>query len=171
MGYDHFPQFFTATILEWKHLLRSDANKKIITDSLSFLVQQKRVVVYSFVIMPNHLHLIWHISSTVKRADMQRDFLKYTAYQLIKRMKEHNDPALHQHTVNAADRRIQIWERNPLSVNIYTEKMFFQKMHYIHRNPIADKWKLCNYPPHYRFSSASFYEFGKSEWSFLTHFM
>ena len=58
---EYYPQFFTATILEWKPLLKQDKYKDIINNSLRFLVQQNRVIVYSFVIMPNHIHLIWQI--------------------------------------------------------------------------------------------------------------
>jgi putative transposase len=60
---ENHPQFFTATINEWHHLLRDDAVKDIIIGSLRFLVNAKRVNVYGFVIMSNHLHLIWRIKS------------------------------------------------------------------------------------------------------------
>ena len=57
--YDIF--FTTATILEWKHLLRSDRLKDVVIDSLRYLVRERKAVVYAFVIMPNHIHLVWHI--------------------------------------------------------------------------------------------------------------
>jgi len=78
----YYPQFFTATILEWKPLVKQDKYKDIIIDSLSFLVQQNRVKVYSFVIMPNHIHLIWQIQPGHKRENVQRNFLKYTAQKI-----------------------------------------------------------------------------------------
>ncbi|MCW3106593.1 MAG: hypothetical protein JWQ09_1099 [Segetibacter sp.] len=56
--FNQYPQFFTATILEWKHLLADDAFKNIIISSLQFLVKDGRVIIYGFVIMPNHIHLI-----------------------------------------------------------------------------------------------------------------
>jgi REP element-mobilizing transposase RayT len=56
---ESYPQFFTATILEWQPLLLENRYKDIIIDSLRFMVQHQRVVLYSFVIMPNHIHLIW----------------------------------------------------------------------------------------------------------------
>jgi REP element-mobilizing transposase RayT len=56
---EYWPQFFTATILEWKTLLQQDKYKEEIVKSLRFLVQQKRIKLYAFVIMNNHLHLIW----------------------------------------------------------------------------------------------------------------
>ena len=55
------PQFFTATILEWKKLLTPDKYKDIIIHSLTFLVNNNRMFIYGFVIMPNHIHLIWQM--------------------------------------------------------------------------------------------------------------
>lgn len=74
--------FFTATILEWKHLLKPNKYKNIILSSLRFLVENKRVKVYGFVIIPNHIHLLWKMEEPHKREDVQRDFLKYTAQQI-----------------------------------------------------------------------------------------
>jgi len=54
-----WPQFYTATILEWKHLLKQDKYKDKIIESLQFLVHEKRITLYAFVIMSNHMHLIW----------------------------------------------------------------------------------------------------------------
>jgi putative transposase len=51
--------FFTATILDWKKLLQPEKYKKIIADSLAFLVKENRVKVYAFTIIDNHIHLIW----------------------------------------------------------------------------------------------------------------
>jgi len=79
---ENYIQFFTATVLEWRHLLKDDVIKEIITGSLRFLVEKKRVTIYSFVIMPNHLHIIWQMQSGHKRSDVQRDFLKFTSQQI-----------------------------------------------------------------------------------------
>ena len=60
--FNHYPHFFTATILEWKHLLSDDEMKNIIVSSLDFLVADKRIKVYDFAPMasgvPNHIHII-----------------------------------------------------------------------------------------------------------------
>ena len=76
------PQFFTATILEWKKLLAPDKYKDIIIDSLTFLVKNNRVFIYGFVIMPNHIHLIWQMKENINPSHVQRDFLKFTAQQI-----------------------------------------------------------------------------------------
>ena len=50
--------FFTATILDWKYLLKNDLYKDIITGSMKFFVDNKRVQLYAFAIMNNNLHLL-----------------------------------------------------------------------------------------------------------------
>ncbi len=89
----YHPQDFTATILEWKHLLKPDKYKDVIIDSLKFLVKEKRVQVYTFVIMSNHIHLIWQVQKGFERENVQRDFLKFTS-QTIKRDLKKNHPAV-----------------------------------------------------------------------------
>ena len=56
---EYWPQFYTATIYQWQHLLAEDKHKDIIVDSLKFLVTEKRIELNAFVIMSNHIHLIW----------------------------------------------------------------------------------------------------------------
>jgi len=45
INFDYHRQFFTATILQWKHLLKEDEYKDIIIKSLQFLTNEKSVVV------------------------------------------------------------------------------------------------------------------------------
>jgi hypothetical protein len=40
MQREHYIQFFTATILEWKPLLKPDKYKQLVLDSLRFLVEK-----------------------------------------------------------------------------------------------------------------------------------
>lgn len=51
--------FWTATIHNWLPLLTADNNKQVIINSLKTLSDKKLITVYAFVIMPNHIHLIW----------------------------------------------------------------------------------------------------------------
>lgn len=111
MVQEHYVQFFTATVLQWKHLLKPDKYKQLILNSLQFLVVHGRVKVYGFVIMINHIHVIWHIQPGHKREDVQRDFLKYTAQRIKADLEKNHPKALPLFLVNAKDRRYQIWER------------------------------------------------------------
>ena len=164
--------FFTATINSWKPLLIEDKYKMIILESLSFLVNQVRCKVYAFVIMPNHIHLLWQMQGKYQKEDVQRDFLKYTG-QTIKLDLSRNDPNnLRQYFVGKKDRAYQIWQRNSLSVKMFSKEVMEQKLDYIHNNPVQGKWMLAQSPLGYKYSSVRFYEEGnEDEYEFLSHYM
>jgi len=78
----YHPQFITATILEWKHLLKDDSFKEIIISSLQFLYKEGSIIVYAFVIMPNHIHMIRQIQDGYVQDKIQQRFLKFTGQQM-----------------------------------------------------------------------------------------
>jgi putative transposase len=164
----HPASFFTATNLNWLPLLQNDQHKQIVLDSLLFLTTQKRVILYAFVIMYNHIHLIWQPAGEYLPKQIQHSFLKYTAQQIKFHLIANDRGSLAQYKVAAADREYQFWERNSLSIELYSEKMFLQKMNYIHNNPV--KAGLCRYPEEYLYSSARFYETGVDQWGILMHY-
>jgi putative transposase len=65
--------------------------------------------------------------------------------------------------------KYQIWERNPLSVDIWSRKVLWQKLQYMHLNPV--RAELCRWPEEYYWSSAMFYHTGVDKFGFLTHVM
>ena len=159
-------QFFTATILEWKKLLQPNKYKEIIINSLRFLVNERRVIIHGFVIMDNHLHLVWNTLHPHQKSDVQRDFLKFTAQMIKFDLIENHPKVLEAFCVNAKDRKYQFWERNPLSIDIFTEVVLIQKLGYVHENPV--KTGLVSMTTDYHYSSARFYESGIDEFGFLT---
>ncbi len=52
------------------HLLKPDKYKDVIIDSIKFMAKEKRIEVNAFVIMSNHIHLIWQIQSGYEREDV-----------------------------------------------------------------------------------------------------
>ncbi len=165
---EYYPDYFTATILEWKHLLKPDKYKEVIISSLQFLVKENRLKVYGFCIMSSHIHLIWHTGAGFQPKEIQLSFMKYTAQMILKDLRNNHKEVLEKFRVEANDRTYQIWERNALSVSLWNQSVFKQKLDYIHNNPVVAG--LCTYPEEYKYSSAFFYEKGESEWNFITHF-
>jgi len=163
----YLPQFYTATILEWKYLLKPDKYKDVIIESLQFLVTKKKITLYAFVIMTNHIHLIWQTLPGKIPSQIQHSFLKYTAQQIKFDLIEHHPLVLERFRVDAKDRTYQFWERNSLGIDLYTHAVFMQKLNYIHWNPV--KAGLCTLPEEYYYSSAKFYWTGVDEFNMLTH--
>jgi REP element-mobilizing transposase RayT len=162
------PEFITITCLNWIPVVLEDRFKNIILESLSFLVKADRIQVYAFVIMSNHLHLIWQMLGEHKRKDVQRDFLKFTSQQILKHLRNEESILQNDLLVQAKDRKFQVWERNSLSIPLWAENVFMQKLDYIHTNPV--KAGMCKYPEEYKYSSAGFYLRNEKHWGFLTHY-
>ena len=142
-GYaQEWPHFFTATIQEWKHLLKEDKYKNIIVDALKFLVTEGNVTINGFVIMPNHLHIIWQAKANNDLQKIQNSFIKHTSKEFKKLLQIDND--LQAYEVNAIDRKYNFWQRDSLNIELFTSAVFQQKLNYIHYNSV--KANLCNYP-------------------------
>jgi len=165
---EYWPQYFTATIYEWKHVLADDDCKDIITDSLRFMVTNKWIELNAFVIMSNHIHVIWQPLFGFSPAKIHSSFMKYTAQQLKRILEKRNNPLLSSLLVNKEDRIYQVWKRRPLSIELSTPAVFDQKLDYIHYNPV--KAGLCVYPEDYYYSSAAFYRNGTDNFGMLTHY-
>ncbi len=163
-----WPQFFTATILNWHHLLKEDEYKDILINCLKFLVNVKRVEVNAFVIMSNHIHIIWKPLHHYTLTQIQTSFMTFTAKAIKKKLLEHKPNVLETLKVNKYDRTYQIWKREPLSIELFTEKTFMQKIQYIHQNPV--KSGLVIFAEAYKYSSAKFYLTGTDEFNFITHY-
>lgn len=171
MEYEKHPvQFFTAVCYDWLKLLEDDACKQLIIEALKFRIERGEVKVGAFVIMPNHIHLIWRVQNNYKREDVQRDFLKFTAKAIIEKIKlTSGERELEALYVGLKDRKFQVWKRNSMSIDLTSQKFFKQKLEYIHNNPCQPHWNLVSHPVEYRFSSAKFNELGEDEFKLITH--
>lgn len=171
MTLSYYPEFLTATILKWQCLFASDDLKKIVLGSLQWLIKQKKCKVFAFVIMPNHIHIMWQIGSGYQRQEVQGALFSYTAHEFMKYLEKRDPLSLKKYYVNDADRKYQFWERNPLFKECRKDKFFMQKINYIHNNPCQSKWNLSLVPADYYWSSASFYESGDGKFLWLSHYM
>ena len=160
-------EFFTATCLNWQNLLQPNEHKQIIIDSLTFLVKDKRIWLYGYVIMPNHVHLLWCKQSDWLNKNVQQHFNKYTAQQLKFSIIRNSDN-INNYRSNQGDREYQFWERRPHKATMYNRKVLEEKLDYIHNNPV--KADLCDLPENYIYSSAKYYLLNEEN-ELLTHYM
>ncbi len=112
--------FWTATINGWKGLLQNDAYKQVIINSLQYLSSTGKIDVFAFVIMPNHIHLIWRINSLNGKETAQGSFLKYTAHLFKKMLQREENNKLAFFAVAASNKSYEFWQRDFLAVHLYT---------------------------------------------------
>jgi putative transposase len=110
------PEFMTITCLNWIPVSKEDRFKGVITGDLgspSCCIWLRDHV--------SPFHSIWQMVNDHNRADVQRDFLKYTGQQRLKRLKEEGSELLNDLLVQTSDRKYQVWERNSLSIALWSQ--------------------------------------------------
>lgn len=162
--------FWTDTVKDWKSLFQPEKYKCLIIDQLKALVTRKLVVVYGFVIMPNHLHLIWELTAKNGKEMPNASFNKAVGHEIIKDIKQNHPAVLPYFMVDDKERKYRVWQRDPLAVLMDYRNMVEQKLDYIHSNPMQERWNLATMPKDYKWSSAKFYEKGIDDFGFLTHY-
>jgi putative transposase len=118
--------------------------------------------------MSNHIHSVWQQIPPTTKVKLQHSFMTFTAQKIKEDLQKNNQVLLETFKVNATDRMYQIWERNPLTVDLFSPKVFYQKIDYVHFNPVVTG--LYINPEDYYYSSAKFYATGIDEFDMLTHY-
>jgi len=163
----HHPVFFTATIKNWKRLLQPEKYKKIIIEEFRNQIKKNQIILYAFCLMDNHIHLIWQVKGDILPSEVQRQFLEACSKLIKSDLEMFHPQVLEMFKSTQKDRRYHFWKRNPLSIELYNDKIFQQKMDYIHNNPVNAG--LCNYPEEFLYSSAEFYLKNIDKFDILTH--
>ena len=141
---DQFARYFiTLRVVDWIDVFSRKTYCEIILENLKFCVKQKGLIVYSYVIMTNHLHLIVR-SEPGKLSDTIRDFKSYTAKQTLEAINFKNESRrfwmLKQFAFAARRNKrnsfYQFWEHGSHPIILFTPLFVRQKCHYPHENPI-----------------------------------
>jgi len=109
----------------------------IVLTSLRFL-QQENLVIYAWVILENHLHLV------ARSDDLKRDitrFKTHTAKALLQHLIQRNtktllDQLAFYKRAHQGDRTYQFWQEGCHPELIQHDEMMVQKIRYIHENPV-----------------------------------
>ena len=108
--------FWTATIHKWMHLLKQDAMKDLIINSLEHLTNAGKIDFFAFVGMHNHIHLIWKLNALNGKEMPHSSFLKFTAHSFRKRLEASQNLA--PFCVDAANKKYEFWQRDSLAVHL-----------------------------------------------------
>jgi len=153
---NEYPYFMTCTVLHWIPIFTRPETVDILLSSLRFLIREG-FVLYAYVILENHLHIVAY-SKDISR-DIAR-FKSFTAGQVINYLKEkHVKTILDQLEFYMksykTDRKNQLWEEGVHPEMIQNYEMLRQKIDYIHNNPV--KRGFVDLPEHWKYSSARNY--------------
>jgi putative transposase len=143
--------FVTFGCYQRRPLFSSQASKQTFERALERVRRGFNLCVYGYVIMPEHVHLLVGEPSHKTLADALKSLKQGVSRRLIGDAE-------------------QFWEKRYYDFNIRSEAQFFEKLGYIHRNPV--KAELCAEPEDWEWSSACHYASGsrgrveiESEWT------
>ncbi len=163
--------FITITVVNWVDIFIRKAYKDIIVDSLRYCQREKGLVVYAYVIMSSHVHLVVKANGQIPLVDILRDFKKFTAKKILAEIKEGKNKEyesrrewlLHRFRYRArtapGNRQHQFWQSDNHPIFLVSTPVIAQKVDYIHNNPVVEGW--VDQPEHFIYSSASNYVYGK----------
>lgn len=74
--------FITATVIDWIDVFTRKSYKDVIMKFLSFIIKNKGMLLYGYVIMSNHIHLIIQskdgkLSDLIKNLQLKVFLIKY----------------------------------------------------------------------------------------------
>jgi len=135
--------YVTFQVVRWVDIFTRKVYRDIVIDSLRYCQENKELEIYAFVIMSNHMHLLIR-SGIGKLSDTIREFKSFTAKQILLAIDSESESrrewmlnlfefAAKQHKRNE---KYQVWTHENHAELIYSDKFIFQKIDYIHENPV-----------------------------------
>lgn len=140
--------FLTCQVVGWVDIFSRQIYRDIVVQSLAYCIEHKGLVVYAYVIMTNHVHLIVR-SEMDNLSDIIRDFKRHTANTIFKEVatnpkesrKDWLEIVFKYHAkYNKRVNEMQFWTHENHAVELSTNEMIDSRLQYIHDNPIRAGW-------------------------------
>ena len=158
--------FVSFATVYWIDLFIRETYFQIMIDSLKYCIESKGLSLYSWCIMPSHIHLIF--SSLENEPGKVLGNLKtFTSKALQKEILESNGESRKEWMLlmfrqaglqNSNVKGMQLWQQESHPIELWSPEVLKQKMQYIHMNPvIAGFVKEAHY---WKYSSAIDYSGG-----------
>ncbi len=156
--------YLTMTVVDWIDVFTRKNHKDAIIDSLRFCIKNKGLSVYSYCLMPNHLHLIVNTNGSTELKNVIRDFKKFTAKKVLDQIK--NEPESRREwmlqkfekagEVSSKHKNYKFWQTGNHAIELFSERFTWDKINYIHNNPVEEGF--VSNAADWRYSSASNYQ-------------
>ena len=155
--------FLTLTVVGWIDVFTRKNHKLVIIDSLKYCQEHKGLEVYGWCLMSNHIHLIAKAVGEPNLSEILRDFKKFTSKAIVKQIQEEPESRrewmLNYFEEKGKDlkriKNYKFWQDGNTAKEIYSNKFFWEKLNYIHQNPVKDM--IVENAEDYLFSSARNY--------------
>ena len=154
--------FVTLQIVGWIDVFSRKIYRDIIIQNLEYCQKNKGLIIFAYVIMSNHIHMIVQSENGTLSGTI-RDFKSYTAKVILDEIENSNESRkdwmlkyFRQAAFNnERNSNYQFWTHENHPEHLFTDKFVRQKLDYIHNNPV--KAGVVQNPEDYLYSSARNY--------------
>jgi REP element-mobilizing transposase RayT len=156
--------YITLTVVNWVDVFTRKNHVEAIIDSLKYCQKEKGLVIFAYCIMSNHIHMLVNTDEPFLLKDTIRDFKKFTSKKIISQIQ--NEPEsrrewmLEQFSQAALKsekhKSYKFWQPGNHAIEIYSSKFVWEKINYIHKNPVRAGFVKEDF--HWMYSSASNYQ-------------
>ena len=155
--------FLTLTVVEWLDVFTRKNHKDAILESLRYCIAHKGLIVHCYCLMTNHIHLIVDVEDSFRLEDGIRDFKRYTAQRIIEQIKTEPESrrgwmlkAFERAGTKIGNKHYKFWKTGNHAIELYSNWFIWEKINYIHNNPVKDGF--VSNPEDWLYSSASNYK-------------
>jgi len=155
--------FISFATVYWIDVFTREEYFGSIVESLDYCRKNKGMEIYGYCIMPSHVHLIFR-SENGDPSSLIRDFKGFTSRKMLKVIEENPQESRKEWMLwmferagkkNSNVKFRQFWQQNNKPIEIWSFKVFEQKLNYIHNNPLETGF-VTN-PVDWKYSSARNY--------------
>ena len=149
--------FLTLTVIEWIDVFTKPQYFEVLKDSLIYCVKQKGLILYEYVFMTNHIHLIAKATEESEGLDaIIRDLKSFTTNKIKALLKTDNRKYILRLIKNSLkskkENEFQLWQRENYPEEINSDDFCNTKIEYIWNNPVKKGYVLN--PEDWLYSSA-----------------
>ena len=158
------PHFISFATVHWVDVFTRSAYSDIVVDSMNYCIKNKGLIVYAWVIMSNHVHMIIGTEGENKMEDIVRDLKKHTSRSILKAIEENQKESRRTWMLeifkragsnNSNNKNYQFWQQHNHPIELFYGGIIDQKLRYLHNNPV--KANVVFKPEEYQYSSAMDY--------------
>lgn len=155
--------FISFATVYWIDVFTRDDYFGCMIESLDYCRKNKGMEIYAYCIMPSHIHLIFR-SSLGDPSGLIRDLKGFTSRKILKVIEGNPQESRKEWLLwmfervgkkNSNVKFRQFWQQNSNPIEIWSLKVFEQKLDYIHNNPV-EAGSVTN-PVDWKYSSARNY--------------
>jgi putative transposase len=161
------PYFISFATVYWIDALTRPVYKDIVVDSIKYCIENKGLIVYAWVIMSSHVHMIIGTNKNPME-NIVRDLKRHTSKALLKAISENPVESRREWMLfmferagrkNSNNSKYQFWQQHNHPIELDNNTVMDQRLDYLHNNPVEEGYV---YELHeYVYSSAIDYSGGK----------